>query len=579
MRDWLSHRVRASPDETALVRAATGESWTFAELDGLVEETAGRLAALGVEPGDHLGTVLGPRVEYVALIHAAMRLGVTLVPMGDALTVPELREQVETADVTALVCDAETEAVAADVADAAAAPVVSVDDPTTDDAVRLSAVPPDLVTPASWSFEDVQLLLFTSGTTGDPKAVKLTTGNLLASAVASVFRLGFDPEDRWLVTLSLHHMGGIAPVLRMPLYGMTVVLREEFDAGGAADDVDRFDVTAVSLVPTMLRRMLDSRGTLDSSLRTVLLGGAPAPRELVARCRDYSVPVYPTYGMTETASQMATATPEEAFEHAGTVGRPLFWTDVTVVGEDGERLPPGETGEFVVDGPTVSPGYYGNPAATDEAFGERGLRTGDVGYVDDGGRLYVLNRVDDRIITGGENVDPGEVADVLRSHPDVRDVAVVGVPDDEWGERVSALVVPAGDVLDRTALVAFARERLAGFKIPRLVAVADELPRTVSGTVKRDAVRELLADREVERSDEATERGARGAEPDDDAEPAPSESDGEGAGERADERVTDGTNAGAETEDDEQADDADTDAETVDSTEDADRPSDSNADP
>jgi O-succinylbenzoic acid--CoA ligase len=243
----------------------------------------------------------------------------------------------------------------------------------------------------------------------------------------------------------------------------------------------------------MLRRMLDSRGTLASSLQTVLLGGAPAPRDLVERCRDYSIPVYPTYGMTETASQVATAPPDEAFDHVGTVGRPLFWTDVTVVGEDGERLPPGETGEFVVGGPTVSPGYYGAPEATTEAFGEFGLHTGDVGYVDRGGRLYVLNRVDDRIITGGENVDPGEVADVLRSHPDVRDVAVVGVPDAEWGERVSALVVPETDELDRTDLEAYARERLAGFKIPRAVGFADELPRTVSGTVEREAVRERLA--------------------------------------------------------------------------------------
>ncbi|SFR42549.1 o-succinylbenzoate--CoA ligase [Halogeometricum limi] len=498
MRDWLSHRVRVSPEGTALVRSTSGESWTFAELDGMVDEMAGRLAALGVASGDHVGVVLGPCVDYVALIHAAMRLGVTLVPMGDRLTAPELRTQVETADVTVLVCGSETETRAVEATDDV--PVVSVDAATTDEVVSVRSVLPDPVTPATWTRDDVQLLLFTSGTTGDPKAVQLTMGNILASAVASAFRLGFDPRDRWLVTLSLHHMGGIAPVLRMPLYGMTVVLREEFDAGAAADDIDRFDVTGVSLVPTMLRRMLDSRGTLASSLRTVLLGGAPAPRELIERCRDYSIPVYPTYGMTETASQVATAAPDEAFDHPGTVGRPLMWTDVTVVDEDGDGVSAGELGEFVVRGPTVSPGYYADPEATAAAFDERGLRTGDVGYVDDGGRLYVLNRVDDRIITGGENVDPGEVADVVRSHPDVRDVAVVGVPDAEWGERVSALVVPETDELDAAELTAYARERLAGFKLPRVVAFADELPRTVSGTVKRDAVRERLSGgREAER--------------------------------------------------------------------------------
>jgi O-succinylbenzoic acid--CoA ligase len=490
MRDWLTHRVRASPDATALVLASTGESWTFDELDAMVDETAGRLAALGVESGDRLGVVVGARVTAVRLIHAAMRLGATLVPFGDGLTAGELRERVAAADPTCLVCGAETEDRAVEAA--GAVPVVSVDAPATEGASALSDATPAAVDPARWELDDTQLLLFTSGTTGSPKVVALTAGNLLASAVASAFRLGFDPEDRWLVALSLHHTGGIAPVLRMPLYGMTVVLRTEFDAGGTADDVERFEATAVSLVPTMLRRMLDKRGTLSESLRVVLLGGAPAPPELIERCRNYSVPVYPTYGMTEAASQIATARPAEAFEHLGTVGRPLYWTDLTVVDEAGVPVERGETGEIVVSGPTVTPGYVGDREATADAFCEYGLRTGDVGYLDAGNRLYVLNRKDDRILTGGENVDPGEVADALRSHPKVRDAAVVGVADPEWGQRVGALIVPADDDLSRDDLDEHARGRLAGFKLPRIVAFADELPRTVSGTVKRDAVRERL---------------------------------------------------------------------------------------
>lgn len=513
MRDWLSHRIRASPDATALLLATSGESWTFAELDAMVEETAGRLAALGIESGDHLGVVMETRVAYVRLLHAAMRLGATLVPLGDGLTANELRKQAETADLTALVCGSETESRAVEATDSI--PVVSVDSPKTDVATALSDASPESVEPASWSLDDTQLLLFTSGTTGDPKAVSLQMGNLLSSAVASAFRLGFDPADRWLVALSMHHMGGIAPVLRMPLYGMTVVLRPDFQAGPTADDIERHDVTAVSLVPTMLRRMLAKRGTLSESLRVVLLGGAPASTELIERCRNYSVPVYPTYGMTETASQIATARPKEAFQNVGTVGRPLYWTDVTVLGEAGDPVERGQTGELVVSGPTVTPGYYGDEEATKDAFCEYGLRTGDVGYVDSAGRVYVLNRVGDRIITGGENVEPGEVVDVLRSHPDVRDAAVVGVPDPEWGQRVGALVVPASADATRDALDEFARERLAGFKLPRIVAFADELPRTVSGTVKRDAVRERLeAVREASDDDPAAET-ADGEEADD----------------------------------------------------------------
>jgi O-succinylbenzoic acid--CoA ligase len=197
--------------------------------------------------------------------------------------------------------------------------------------------------------------------------------------------------------------------------------------------------------------------------------------------------------MTETASQIATATPAQAFAHEGTVGQPLVVTDVSVLDETGAPCAPGERGELVVDGPTVTPGYL-DDVRTSAAFGDRGLHTGDVGYRDEAGRLWVLNRRDDRIVTGGENVDPGEVVAVLRAHPRVESAAVVGVPDDEWGERVAALVVPSGDTEPTgDEIEAHCRERLAGFKVPRTIAFAAELPRTVSGTVDRDAVRERLS--------------------------------------------------------------------------------------
>ena len=527
MQDWLADRARATPDATALIDAGTDERWTFAELDRDVERVAGRLAALGIGAGDHLVSLLGSRVASVRLVHAAMRLGAVLAPLGDRLAAPEARERIDRADATAVVCGADTEAVAVEAVAGGAAgdgstrdvPVASVDDPEREGVTGLSSVESAAdaeretaaFDAADWRLGDTQLLLFTSGTTGTPKAVRLTTGNLLASAVASAFRLGLLPGDRWLVALSIHHTGGITPVLRMALSGTTVVLRESFEAGPTADDLAAYEVTGVSLVPTMLSRMLDARGTLADSLRTVLLGGAPATRELIERCRNYSVPVHPTYGMTETASQIATARPAEAFENPETVGRPLFWTDLTVRDEAGAELAPGETGELVVAGPTVTPGYYGDDAATEAAFGAGGLRTGDVGYRDEAGRVYVLDRKDDRILTGGETVDPGEVVAALREHPGVADAAVVGLPDEEWGQRVAALVVPAdpgaagadragtdadagaAERLDADAVEAFCRERLAGYKLPRVIAFADALPRTASGTVERPAVVERLA--------------------------------------------------------------------------------------
>ncbi len=493
MKDWLTHRAQASPEATALVESETGTEWTYAALDAAVDETAGRLAALGIESGDHLGMLLSARVTAVHVVHAAMRLGATLVPLNVRLTAHELTYEVGLADLTALVCEAETETQAVDACESAGSvPVVSIDEPGRQSVAAFESMSPVAVESAEWEDDDRLALMFTSGTTGNPKAVTLTMGNILSSAIASAFRLGVLPEDRWLVTLALYHMGGLAPLYRSALYGTCVVLRRTFEPGGAADDIATYDVTGVSLVPTMLQSMLDDRGTLADSLRFILLGGAPASQKLIRRCRDYMVPVHPTYGMTETASQISTARPTEAFQNLDTVGRPLFWTDVTVVDEAGDPVGTGETGELVVSGPIVSPGYYGNPSATAEAFGPSGLRTGDIGYRDEAGRLYVLNRVDDRIITGGENVDPGEIVEALREQPGVRDATVVGVPDETWGERVAALVVPSDPELTVEAVEEYCRERLAGYKLPRVIAFEDSLPRTASGTVERATVRERL---------------------------------------------------------------------------------------
>src|SRR6056297_1285513 len=449
MRDWLSHRVVSSPDGTALVRAEDGEAWSYTDLDRLVAETAGRLVAHGLGEGDRVGVLTPPYVGTVGLVHATMRIGATFVPLGTELTAREIAARIDRTDLDAVVCAEPTEPTATEAASRIeGVPVYSVDDPTSADVTGVHDVDPASLDPPAWSFGDPLCVLFTSGTTGEPKPVPLTAGNVYSSAIASAFRLGVEADDRWLVSLSLHHMGGLAPVYRSVLYGTTLVLREGFDAGGTADDIDAYDVTGVSLVPTMLKGMLDSRGTLSDSLRVVLLGGAPAPNELLERCRDYSIPVFPTYGMTESASQIATATPRQTRRRLGTVGRPLFGTDVAVVDEDGEPVDAGETGEIVVDGPTVTPGYLDRSAAEDgstaevdrSAFGPHGLHTGDVGKFDENGYLYVLNRLDDRIISGGENVEPGEVADVFREFDGVEDLSVVGLDDYRWGERVAALI-------------------------------------------------------------------------------------------------------------------------------------------
>ncbi len=495
VRDWLAHRADVTPDATAVVTPAGEDAaeTTYATLDERVEELAGRLAALGVGVEDHLGVVARTRPAFVELAHAAMRVGAVLVPLNARLTATELAPRIERTDLSALVAGGATADTAREAAPADL-PVACLDGGT--GLRELSTVAPESYDLPAWSFDSPQTVLFTSGTTGEPKAVVLTMGNLLASAVASAFRLGVREGDRWHVPLPMYHAGGLAPTYRSVLYGSAVSVpaasdgEAGFDAERTAGRLRTAGATCVSLVPTQLRRLLDAGADL-SALRFVLLGGAPAPEALVQRALDRDVAVRPTYGTTETASQIATARPDEVATDPGTVGSPLLFTDVSVVDEYGRTRPPGEAGELVVSGPTVTPGYYDDPERTDAAFGPEGLRTGDVGRRDEAGRLHVLNRTDDRIVTGGENVDPGEVAGALREHPEVRDAVVVGLEDAEWGQRVAALVAADGEVAP-SDLAGHCDDRLAGFKQPRTVAVTESLPRTASGTVDREAAREVV---------------------------------------------------------------------------------------
>jgi O-succinylbenzoic acid--CoA ligase len=508
MRDWLAHRAGATPLAPALHDGL--ETATYADLDERVEEVAGRLSGLGLGVDDHLAVLCASGPAYVTLVHAAMRVGCVLVPLNTRLTVPELTERLRRADADVLVCDGKTADLAAEAASTAEVPVgrragaheaEAETEAETDgrDGARirgLSTVSPETFDLPAMAPNDVQLLMFTSGTTGTPKAVALTAVNVAVSAAGSAFRLGLLPDDRWHDPLPMYHMGGLAPVYRSVLYGTSVSVREGgggFDPAATLAAMHDDRATAVSLVPTMLRGLLDAEAgnPFPESLRFVLLGGAKAPRSLLEECLERDVPVAPTYGMTETASGIATATPREASEAVGCVGHPLVFTDLTLLDEDDVPVGAGEPGEIVVSGPTVAAGYYGDTASTRESFCCHGFRTGDVGYRDEHGRLWVLNRKDDRIVTGGENVDPGEVTAALREHPRVEDAFVAGLPDGEWGERVAALVVGDASADD---LDSFLRERLAGFKLPRTVRFVDSLPRTASGTVDRAAAREALHD-------------------------------------------------------------------------------------
>ncbi|MHB1225581.1 MAG: o-succinylbenzoate--CoA ligase, partial [Gemmatimonadaceae bacterium] len=352
----------------------------------------------------------------------------------------------------------------------------------------------DHVLRATYEPDEPLAILYTSGTTGRPKGAVLTYSNFWWSAIGSALNLGLHADDRWLAPLPLFHVGGLSVLTRSAIYGTAAILHDGFDAARVSAAIDDERVTLVSLVPTMLGRLLDARGDrpFPDSLRCVLLGGGPAARALLERCAALGVPVSQTYGLTESCSQATTLAPADALRKLGSAGMPLYPTELRVVGDDGADVAAGDAGEIVLRGPTITPRYWNDAEATARALAGGWLRTGDVGRLDDEGYLHVLDRRDDLIVSGGENVYPAEVEGALLSHPAVAEAAVIGVPDAEWGQRVVAVVrlLVADTAADTDATLRLhCRTLLAGYKVPREIRFTTRpLPRTASGKLKRSDI-------------------------------------------------------------------------------------------
>lgn len=484
MEDWLAARVCATPGATAVITG--NEQVCYAELDQMVTAVARRLSAK-VAPGDRVAVLLPNTLQYVTLIHAVARLGAVLVPLNTRLTPHELAQQTRQANCRLLVYAPELVAVAHETVHEGLELLPA---ETLLDSTQASSALPS----RQLDLQAVQAVIFTSGTTGQPKGARLTFANHFASATASAFRLGVLPDDRWLCCLPLYHVGGLAIVLRSCLYGTAVVLHDRFDEAAISASMDQHDVTLISLVPTMVWRLLAHRDgrPWPATLRHVLVGGAAATPALVQACLDLDIPLSTTYGLTEAASQVATMTPDQVRQKPGAVGRPLLFNTVEIINHGGQPLPAGQEGEIAVSGPIVMAGYENDEAASAATLRNGRLHTGDIGYLDDDGDLWLLQRRSDIIISGGENVYPAEVEAVLGSHPAVTAVCVAGLPDEQWGQQVAAAVVLAQDV-DYAELQRYCRIRLAGYKVPRTFVVLPELPLTASGKIARQAVVALLA--------------------------------------------------------------------------------------
>ncbi len=444
---WLSTAVRSTPEAPALIAGSLIMS--YAELAGAAERWRAELADLDLPGPSNLGVVVRRNPQSMAQLWAVWESPHTALLL-DAAALDGRDESLFARWGVAALVDGEN--------------MVEVHGPS------------GAADPAHHSW------ILTSGSSGAPRPVILTHDNVAAAVAASQTRLRNDAADRWQLVLPPAHVGGASVLWRSAAAGGAVVLDEGFDPSRTAQRFADGAITISSLVPTMLYRLLDHIDEVSPEVRAVLVGGAAANEDLLRRALEVGLPVLATYGLTEACSQVATVAPGEMWSSVGTVGRPLGGMSVTVSDPD-----PTGAGEITIDGPAVTPGYGGEPLRAGPH------RTGDLGRIDDSGRLVVLGRTDGVIVTGGENVVPATVERALEAFPGLQQAAVVGLPDDEWGEIVVACVVTTSGAAMEGELRSHARKTLAAADRPKRYVFVESLPELPNGKIDRSAVRSRIA--------------------------------------------------------------------------------------
>ncbi|MCR9094086.1 MAG: AMP-binding protein [bacterium] len=511
----LANALRDHGSAEAIRMGATSLTWS-----ALAHASRRMQAALedaGVAKGDLVAVLAPPSVEGAALLFALLELGAPMLPLNARLSEIEQAQAIEETHARFLVV-APSDALGSRLARETgcgllalaprdgASPLARLESPDgASPLVRLES--PDgasplvfLASPAPGRADELAgaaerrrdegaaLVLRTSGTSGRPKGAVLGLDNLIASADGAASLLGSSPSDRWLLCMPLFHIGGLAILIRASRVGASVVLHARFDEVEVARALDEDGITRVSFVATMLERVLATRGDrpAPATLELVLLGGGPASDDLIRRAEALGYPLAPTYGLTEAASQVATRPPRAAVDEPAGGLVPLGGVSLRIVDENGTACAPGVEGEIRVRGPIVMRGYLDDPEASRAALLDGWLATGDIGRLDEAGRLRVLDRRTDLILSGGENVYPAQIESVLEAHPDVVEAGVRGIEDETYGARPAAWVVLREEArLAPSALLAYCRARLAGYAVPARIETVDVLPRNATGKLLR----------------------------------------------------------------------------------------------
>jgi len=468
--DLLAERARLTPDRIAIIAAETGERITYADLNARAEVAAAAVMNAGVQPGDRYGILFHNSIDFLALFFAAAKCGAIVVPLSTRATAHEL-------DAIAADCEMRVLFRGLEFTWLPGCPVAQLP----------ASSSGNLATRQPGNPHTTYCLLYTSGTTGKPKGVMIPKRQLYWNGYNTAVNWGLREDDVSPIYTPLYHAGGVAAFL-IPIFtvGGTIVLHRGFDPAAVLRTIERERCTVVLGVPTTLKMLMDApefASTDLSHVRWFISGGAPLPHYIIDAYQKRGVEMKQGYGMTEAGVNCFSMTVEDARRKAGSIGKPMMFTEVRVVGDDGNDAANDEVGEMWIRGPHVSLGYWNNPEATRAAFDHDGwLHTGDLARRDDEGFFYIAGRKKEMFISGGVNVYPAEIEAELVSHPHVADAAVIPIADETWGEVAIAFIV--GDATEEE-LNAYLGARIAKFKLPKRYVFVAALPRTPYGKVEK----------------------------------------------------------------------------------------------
>ncbi|WEG08443.1 o-succinylbenzoate--CoA ligase [Microbacterium horticulturae] len=497
---WVNRRAQRMREDSAI--AFRDRRIGYEELDERILRLADALRTRGVRAGDRVAYLGNNHPSFLESLFATTMLGAIFVPLNTRLAPPEIEFAVDNSGATTLIFqDVLLDLARAGTWSTSAQRRICVggdDIPGVEDYDAVVASGADEYVDVPVTLDDAALILYTSGTTGYPKGAVLTHGNLTWNTFNALVDYGIGSGERVLLISPMFHVAslgmGALPIL---LQGGTVILHERFDPGEVLHAIQSEQVTMLSGVPTtyqLIEEHPDWATTDLSSLRHLTCGGSSMPKRMLEAYEQRGLHFSCGYGMTETSPGATAMPPHMSMEKMGSSGLKQFFTDVKIVGPEGGMLPPGDVGEILVSGPNVISEYWRRPEATAEAIVDGWLHTGDLGYLDEDGYLFIVDRLKDMIISGGENIYSAEVEGAIMQIPEISAVALIGVPDPKWGEvPLAVATLDEGAHLTAADVIARLDGRLAKYKIPRDVVFVDELPRTASGKIRKGDLREQYA--------------------------------------------------------------------------------------